>query len=63
MENEKFSDQWVVDEDGYTRCAYCQLKSDEELPKRCECSGYINRDGEIACKICAKVISDIDERC
>ena len=46
------ADQWIVDEDGYTRCAKCEVKSDDQLPKDCACPWYINKEGKECCKRC-----------
>ena len=47
-----FIDQWYEDRDGYSRCSTCRVKSDDELPKDCNCNAYIDTDGVEKCKSC-----------
>ena len=47
-----FTDQWVIDEDDYTRCAECMVKSVDSLPKECACGWYTDEEGKNRCKDC-----------
>ena len=47
-----FTDQWITDEDEYTRCAVCRVKSFPDLPKDCACEWYTDEEGKDRCKRC-----------
>ena len=58
--------QWRVDEDGYTICVICDLKSYSSLPKSCACSWYVDDNGKMRCKDCRGIIDggvDFDRDC
>ena len=59
-----YVDQWTVDGDGYLRCTYCGLKCmDSELPKSCDCDGYIDEEGVSRCKNCNHELYRVEDRC
>ena len=47
-----FKEQWYEDRDGFSRCSTCRVKSDEDLPKHCNCNAYIDTDGVEKFKSC-----------
>ena len=56
----KYLDQWTTDESGYCICEECGDKCDGFLPKICNCSGFIDTDGEVKCKSCFALWVDPD---
>ena len=52
---EKYKNQWTKDESGYCVCRECGDKTDGDLPKRCSCNTFVDRDGETKCKNCKEI--------